>query len=437
MSGDRPTDSVLIVGGGIIGIACAHYLSRAGLRVTVIDRKTTAGACSHGNCGYICPSHVLPLTEPAAIGMAFRSLFNPQAPFRVKPRFSPALWNWMWQFARRCNHRQMLAAGQHLMTILNSSMSEYRRLLAEAPFDCEWSNTGLLYVLKTDRGMEEFAKTDEIVTQHFGVAARRIEGRELPSLDPALRPGLAGAFFYEGDATVRPEALTSGWVRRLEARGVRFLEHCELQAITRTRGRVTKVSTSAGELRAEHFVFAMGAWSPRWSRDLRCPIPIEPGKGYSVTMARPDPCPRLSMLFPEHRVGVTPFRHGYRLGSMMEFVGYDESIPPQRIDQLRASARPYLLAPFTDGDQQTWFGWRPMTWDSLPIIGPVPGLDNAYLATGHNMLGMSLATATGKLISEMIQRQETHIDATAFTPLRFISMRRSNGLSRREPERLT
>ena len=107
------------------------------------------------------------------------------------------------------------------------------------------------------------------------------------------------------------------------------------------------------------------------------------------------------------------------VAAMMEFCGYDSSIPERRIQQLRDSAKPYLIAPFTEGHQQPWYGWRPMTWDSLPIIGPVPRLANAYLATGHNMLGHSLATATGKLIAEIISQRPTHIDPSAYSPQRF------------------
>ena len=125
------------------------------------------------------------------------------------------------------------------------------------------------------------------------------------------------------------------------------------------------------------------------------------------------------MLFPEHKVGVTPFEDGYRLGSMMEFTGFDTSIPERRIRQLRESAKPYLVEPFTEDVHERWYGWRPMTWDSLPIIGRTPQLTNAFLATGHNMLGLSLAPATGKLIAELMQDQPSHIDADAFSPARF------------------
>ncbi len=410
---------VMIVGAGIIGIACGHYLSKAGRRVTVIDQGRVADGCSHGNCGFICPSHVLPLTEPGAIGTALKSLFNPRAPFRVKPRLSPALWQWMWQFARRCNHRQMLSAGGHLKAILDSSLREYRRLVVEESLDCEWKENGLLYVLRTAHGMQEFAKTDRLLTDEFGVTARRLDGEQLPSFDPALKPGLAGAFHYEHDVSVRPDLLNASWARRLQARGVSFLEQCRLERIRKQHGIVVALETSQGEMSADRVVFALGAWSPRLSADLECPIPIEPGKGYSVTMTRPDPCPRYPMLFPEHRVGVSPFETGYRLGSMMEFAGYDTTIPPHRIQQLQDSAAPYLAVPSPCGKLETWYGWRPMTWDSLPIIGRVRKLENAYLATGHNMLGLSLATATGKLIAELIDGRVPHLDPAAYSPGRF------------------
>ena len=419
MNSDSRKDTVLVVGAGVVGIACAHYLHEAGLSVTVIDQAEIASACSHANCGYICPSHVPPLTEPGAFKTALKSLFNPRSPFRVKPRFDPALWNWMWQFARRCNHRQVLTAGKHLQMILDASMEEYHKLMAAHRFDCEWKKDGLLYVLRTPAGMEAFAETDRMLTEHFGVSARRISGEELPEFDEGLKPGLAGAFHYPDDTSVRPDRLNRQWAEHLQKGGVRFLERCRLQTIHKSAGRIDRLVTSEGELEANHYVFAVGAWSSEWSKQLQCRLPIQPGKGYSVTMERPDKAPRHPILFPEHKVGVSPFEDGFRLGSMMEFSGYDTSIPPRRIQQLRDSARPYLTASVDGEAVETWYGWRPMTWDSLPIIGATPELENAHLATGHNMLGLSLAPSTGRLIAEMITKQSGHIDAAPFSPERF------------------
>ena len=259
MNAASPNENVLIVGAGIIGIASAHYLSKAGYQVTVIDQGTIAGACSHGNCGYVCPSHVLPLTEPGAISTAVKSFFNRNAPFRVKPRLNPALWKWMWQFARRCNKRQMLEAAVHLQSILDSSMVEYRQLISTESLDCQWKDSGLLYVLRTNSGLQHFEETDQLLTKEFGVSAKLIDGQDLPTFDPALKPGLAGAFLYEGDSSVRPDRLSASWATLLKQRGVNFVEDCQLQKVVKTGGRVTQLETSQGAFQADGFVFALGA----------------------------------------------------------------------------------------------------------------------------------------------------------------------------------
>lgn len=410
---------ILILGGGVIGVACAHYLHQAGYQVTVIDQHTIAGACSHGNCGYVCPSHVLPLTEPAAIGIALRSLFNPNAPFYVKPTLDPETLKWFWQFAKRCRHKSMIASGRPLKAILDASMAAYHQLVKEEGLKCEWRDSGLLYVLRSQRAMADFAATDQLLTREFNVSARRIEGPELCSLDPSLKPGLAGAFLYETDTMLRPDRLCREWRERLMCRGVRFVESCEVLSAEKEADGIECVITSKGPMTADGYVLATGARSGQLGHLFGCYLPIQPGKGYSVTMPRPAICPSYPMLFPEHRVGVTPFQEGYRLGSMMEFVGFDEQIPSSRVEQLKRSAEPYLKQPHTDGQSETWYGWRPMTWDSLPAIGPASGLRNAYVATGHNMLGLSMAPATGKMIAAMIAGKGPELDPSPFDPARF------------------
>ena len=412
-------DSVVVVGGGIIGIACAHYLRNVGFAVTVIDKEAVGGACSHANCGYICPSHVSPLTEPGAVGLAMKSLFDSDSPFRVKPTLNPKLLSWMWQFARRCNHQQVLDVGKHLKSILDASMREYQRLIPELELDCEWKNDGLLYVFQSGSAMNAFGENARVMREHFGVTYDWIDGTKLSDFDPGLRTGLAGAFHYPGDTSVRPDLMNRHWVERLRGNGVEFIENCQLDSVWTSKSQIDAISTSQGDITAGHYVFAIGAWSKHWSKKLRCELPVQPGKGYSVTMSRPRSSPRYPMLFPEHKIGVSPFENGLRLGSMMEFVGFDKTIPPRRIQQLRDSARPYLVASVDGEAQETWFGWRPMTWDSLPIIGQTGSLSNAYLATGHNMLGLSMAPSTGKLVTELMTGQLPHIDPSPFRPDRF------------------
>ncbi|MEM7351595.1 MAG: FAD-dependent oxidoreductase [Acidobacteriota bacterium] len=415
----EPKERVIVVGGGIVGIGCAHYLQKAGLEVTIIDRAGIGRACSHANCGMICPSHVLPLNEPGALREGLLSLLNPSAPLRIRPQLRLDLYRWLLQFARRCTQGQMLQAGRHLLPILESSIDEYRALFAELPAAGQWKENGLAYVFRDESSFEAFAQTDQLLSETYGVTARRIEGADLETFDPSLRPDLAGAYIYDHDGSVRPDQLVRDWSRHLSCHGVELVEGCGLEDLHTSGRSIESLQTTHGKMQADHFVFALGAWSGKWSAALGCQLPVEPGKGYSVTLSRPAICPRHPMLFPEQRIGVTPFDDGFRIGSMMEFVGWDTSIPPQRIQQLQDAAAPYLLSPVGDEVHETWFGWRPMTWDSLPIIGRVPRLDNAFLATGHNMLGLSMATATGRLIAELIQARPTHIDPRAFAPDRF------------------
>jgi D-amino-acid dehydrogenase len=416
MSGAR---QVVVVGGGVIGAACAYYLTRAGWAVTLLDRGEFGRGCSHGNCGFVCPSHVLPLAAPGAFGMALRSLLRRDAPFRVKPRFDPALWAWLYRFARRCNRRDMVAAGRAIQALLNSSRRLYDALLKEEAIDCEWEARGLLFVFQTPAAMEHYAQTDRLLRESFGLSAIRFDSEALVQREPALKPGLAGGWLYETDAHLRPDRLMASWRRVLEARGVTVRTHCELQSLLPAQGRARAAVTAQGELPADAFVIATGAWTPLLAEHLGCRVPIQPGKGYSLTMPRPARCPSLPLILEEHRVAVTPLRSGYRLGSTMEFAGYDATLDRRRLDLLRQGASHYLHEPYGEVVEEEWFGWRPMTYDGKPIIDRSPARENVWIAAGHNMLGLSMAPATGKLIAELLDDRPPHVDPTPYAASRF------------------
>jgi D-amino-acid dehydrogenase len=411
--------TVVVVGGGVIGTACAWYLSKAGWKVTIVDKGRHGAGCSHANCGFVSPSHVLPLAAPGAARVALRSLFQRNAPFAVRPRFDPALWGWFIRFAARCNRKDMLTAAHGIQALLNSSRSLYDQLLREEPIDCEWQTPGILFIFQSQSGMDHYAETDRLLRDSFNMPARRFDGAALTELEPALKPGLAGGWLYESDAHLRPDRLLSGWRRILESRGVTIREDCEVHGFAAANGTARAVVTSQGELAAAAFVVAAGAWTPFLNQYLGCKVPIQPGKGYSITMPRPARCPTYPLLFEEHHVAVTPMKSGYRIGSTMEFAGYDATLNPQRLQLLRDGVLPYLHEPFAEPVTEEWFGWRPMTYDGLPIIDRSPALANVHLAAGHNMLGLSMATATGKLVAEVLSGQLPHLDPTPYSVRRF------------------
>ena len=417
MNDDRP--HTLIVGGGIIGIACAYYLTQVGRRVTVIDQGEIGGACSHGNCGLVCPSHVLPLAEPGAWREAAKALLSPGAAFRIRPRIDPALWRWLWRFWRRCNHEDMLRSGRAIQPLLTSSMQLYHDLVQDESLHCEWQKRGLLFAYRNEKPCEAYGSVNDLLAAEFNEPARRLSGDELLDFDPALKRGLAGGWYFEHDAHLRPDRLINSWKSRLEQLGVRFLANHELRGFDVRANCVNAARVPDGSIDAETFVVATGAWTPQLSEILGVRIPIEPGKGYSITIPRPATCPRIPMIFPEHRVALTPLESGLRLGSIMEFVGYDSQILPERLRLLTEGASAYLREFIAPSQTDQWYGWRPMTYDSTPVIDRCPGFSNVYLATGHNMLGLSMAPATGRLIAELVAGEMPHLDVSVYSATRF------------------
>jgi D-amino-acid dehydrogenase len=410
---------VAVIGGGVIGTACAYFLMRAGRSVTLIERGRVGSGSSHGNCGFVCPSHVRPLAEPGMVVKGLKSLFQRNSAFAIKPRLDLGLWSWLLHFASRCNERDMIEAGHGIQPLLLSSMALYQDLVERESLDCEFETRGLLFAYRSQEAMSEYAATDRLMGEAFECPARAYDGESLAELEPALRPGLAGGWYYHDDAHLRPDKLMQAWRRVLIAGGTTIRENCEFRGFRFKNGRALVADTVQGEIAADTFVVAAGAWTPLLNEHLGCRVPIQPGKGYSLTMPRPADCPRIPLIFPETRVAVTPFQSGYRLGSTMEFAGYDESIRPERLKLLRDGATDYLKEPYCEPVLEEWFGWRPMTYDSMPIIDRSPKYENVMIAAGHNMLGLSMAPATGKLVAEMIDQGSPHIDPRPYRASRF------------------
>lgn len=413
---------VLIIGGGVIGAACAHWLCEAGAAVTLIERGAFGSGCSHGNCGFVCPSHILPLAVPGAVGNTLKALLRPNSPFSIKPRLDPHLWSWMYQFTRRCNSRDMLSAGRAIQALLDSSRTLYEELFNAGAVAAEWETRGLLFAFDTAAAFDHFEHTNQEMMQTFGAGAgaTRYDARAVVELEPALKPTVAGGYHYPGDAHLRPDRLMASWKAALTARGVTIRERCEFRGFINSGQHPTAAETSHGPLEADSFVIATGAWTPLLKDAFGFRLPIEPGKGYSITMPRPKNCPKIPLIFEEHRVAVTPMQTGYRIGSTMEFAGYDTTVNRSRLQLLRDGAAHYLIEPFAEPVQEEWFGWRPMTYDGKPVIDRSPRHGNVYLACGHNMLGLSMAPATGKLLSELICGQTPHLPLEPYTARRFV-----------------
>lgn len=415
-----PRRPVVVVGGGVVGAASAYYLATAGAPVVLIEKGEFGQGCSHGNCGYVSPSHILPLCRPGAVTDSLKTLLRKNSPFQLRFRFDLDFFSWLWRFARRCNQIDMLQSGQARHALLQSSRTLFDELFAAKVLDdCDWETRGLLFVYQGQRHFEHYAKTDELLRKEFGLGATPWKESELLEREPSLLPGVAGAWMYECDAHLRPDKLMSAWRRRLEQSGVTIREHCELVGVEEGEHSVSALMTSVGRVEVDQVIFATGAWSRLLQTELKAKIPIEPGKGYSITMPRPAICPKYPMIFEQHRVAVTPMQSGYRLGSTMEFAGFDTSLKESRLSLLTDGAKIYLKDPVAEPVVEKWYGWRPMSCDGVPLIGRLPQFRNAWMAAGHSMLGLSMSTGTGKLISELVTGKHPHIDPHPYRLDRF------------------
>ena len=419
-SGAKPGDRVVVIGGGVIGTMCAWNLVNAGLEVTIVDREKFGAACSHGNCGYVSPSHIFPLCQPGAIQKTLKAMLKTNSPFSVKPRWESSFFSWFWNFSRKCNHRDMMLAGQGRHALLQSSKRLYQQLIAAENIECEWQEVGLLFVYDDEKSFARFGKTESLIRENFGVSATPYDGKQLVELEPAIKPGFGGAWHYEGDCHLRPDKLMSQMREKLEQRGVSIVEDFPVQQFVRENGLAKTVLGNGESLEADHFVVAAGAMTPFLNQHLGINVPIEPGKGYSITMPKPARMPKLPIIFEDSHVAITPMKSKYRIGSTMEFVGYDTSINPGRIAILKSAAEKYLYEPYCEPIEEQWYGWRPMTWDGKPVIDQSPAMNNVWIAAGHNMLGLSMATGTGRLVKELMLGEEPHMDPSHFAAARFV-----------------
>jgi D-amino-acid dehydrogenase len=313
----------------------------------------------------------------------------------------------------------MLRSAEAIAALLNSSRELYADAFRTGRLQAQWQERGMLFVFRTPAQMEHYAEVDHLLRTRFDMPATPYSAAQLCELEPALKPDLAGAWHYPRDAHVRPDQLMHSWDARVRQLGVEVRENCDLQGFVTTGRDVVRVQTSQGEIDCEQVILATGAWTAQLQSLLRCSLPIQPGKGYSITMARPRLCPSYPLIFEEDHVAITPFVDGYRIGSTMEFAGFDTRLNPARIQILTNAAKRYLHEPEADPVEERWWGWRPMVFDGKPIIGPAPKLPNVMLATGHGMLGLSMATATARLVRELIMQTTPHIDPKPYSPGRF------------------
>jgi len=414
---------VLIIGGGVIGLATAYYCTRRGWDVTLVERRSAQrDGCSFGNAGMIVPSHFIPLAAPGMVALGLKWMWNPESPFYIKPRLSLELLDWLYQFWRASTPEHVRRAAPLLRDLNFASRAAYAELAALPGHDFGLVQKGLLMLCQTQHGLDEEAKTAAQAVA-LGIPAEVLDARQTAALDPAVRMSVAGSVYFPKDCHLQPDRFVATLQNQLIAAGAELIWDREVTGWRHGTGsNLQAVRLDDGrEVSADEFVICGGSWSPGMVRELRLHLPIQAGKGYSLTLPRPRQLPQICAIFTEARMAVTPMGGTLRFGGTMEISGLNEAIAPRRVRGIINAVSGYY-PDFTPADFDgiaPWRGLRPCSPDGLPYLGRTGRYANLTLATGHAMMGMSLAPITGQLVAGIISGDHPALDLTLLSPDRY------------------
>ena len=410
---------VLVIGGGVVGVCSAYYLARAGWDVTLLEKGEICAGSSYGNGGLVVPGHSIPFAAPGVWVKGLKWMLNPESPFYIKPRLDRELIAWLWRFRGACTAANVHRAVPVIRDLSYASLALYRELAAIEGLEFGFRQDGALKVFRTEKGLEEAVRGEARILEAAGVGVKVLDAAAARQLEPSLLPEVLGGILYPDDAHLIPDAFVKGLAGVAERLGVRVRTATEVLGFTTAGRKIVAVETTRGDFAADEVVLAAGSWSPGLARTLRLALPIQPGKGYSVTYRRPANGPRMPVILGEARMGLTPMGDRLRFAGTLELAGLDLSVNPRRVAAITRAGRGYVTGMEELAIVEIWRGLRPCTPDGLPIIGRARRLSNLVLATGHAMIGVSLGPITGKLVAEIASDRTPTVDVGPLAPDRF------------------
>lgn len=410
---------VVIVGGGVIGLSSAYALHKRGAEVTVVESHPGSHGASVVNAGWICPSLSEPVPSPGLVGTSIKWMRHSDSPLYIKPTLNLDFLRWLIGFWRACNSRQFLASTE-AMAALNKRTFALVDDMAASGVRFEMHQDGILFVFSSALKLEHELKALEPLARYGIVLSKPYWGKEVRELEPALSDSINGGFWYEGERSVRPDTLTTGLSDWLSERGVDITTNAHVTGFDVVNGQVNAVRTTAGRFEADAVLLAAGARSGELAKGIGVRLPIQGGKGYCLDYAPPPVPVSRPIDFAESRFACTPMNGMVRLAGTMELSGINDKVRPERVAAIaRGASRGLRDWPADPSRAKIGNGLRPMTPDGLPAIGWLKGYRNFAVATGHAMLGLTLAASTGDAIADLITTGRTPDILRPFDPARF------------------
>ena len=410
--------SVIVIGGGIVGLSTAFYLRAEGHEVTLLDKGTITEGASFVNAGYLTPSHIVPLAAPGMISKGLKWMLNSSSPFYIKPRLDADLISWGWKFMRSCSKKHVQRSLAAIKEINELSKGLYHEMHASVDFDFHLEDRGVLMAFKTSKA-EKSEYSVMLAAQDLGLDVSLLGLEEVNRLQPGIQMNIAGAYHYRCDAHSTPEVFMNQLKKNTLKSGVEIHTETTVKNFQVRGDRISTVVTDRGNFEADEVVFAAGAWTEELLKPLKIVLSVQAGKGYRINVEAQTGI-SLPCILMESKVGVTPMQGFTRFAGTMEIAGINHNIRENRVNAIAHAATQYYSGLEIDLNdrKQAKCGLRPLSPDGLPFIGRHSSCSNLVLATGHSMMGWSLGPATGKLVTEIISNKKLSMPIDKFSPER-------------------
>lgn len=407
----------VVVGAGVVGLACAAHLQRRGHAVTLVDPEPPGSQCSSGNAGMLSRASCVPVGLPGTAHKVPGWLLDPAGPLVIRPSYLPAIAPWLWRFWRSTSLPRVQQIASALHVLLDPTVVKWRVLAdwAGVPDLVRQEGYAIAY-----RSAQAFAG-DELgrrLRRERGVRIDVLEGRAVREFDPALSPAITHlAVLPEQGHVANPLRLSQALAARLEAGGARFVR-ARVRGFDVVDGRVRRVLTDADPVETAAVVVAAGARSKPLAAGLGANVPLETERGYHVMLGRPTVLPRIPVCDGGAKWFTTPMEDGLRVAGTVELAGLDAAPDWRRADHMLEGIR-RLLPGLAFDTVERWMGHRPSLPDSLPVIGRAPRASNAFFAFGHGHVGLSGGAPTGEIIAALVAGERPHVDPAPYDAARF------------------
>ncbi|MEO8102425.1 MAG: FAD-dependent oxidoreductase [Betaproteobacteria bacterium] len=413
---DKSPD-VLVIGAGVIGLACAFRLAREGRRVLLIDRDQPGLGASFGNAGHIATEQIFPLASPEVVRGALHYLFDADSPLRVQPAYLLPILPWLLRFAWASRRRAYARGVAALCALQATARNDFADLLDAAGASHLLHLRGHLVLVETARAIaaarQEMARLGE-----FGIDTEWLPPAAVNEIAPGITAAIQGAIRFSGSGHVDdPHAVSRLLFDAFIAAGGKFVQ-AAVTAVDGAAGPFVVRADGGARYVAPHLILSCGAWSKPLAVQLGYTVPLDTERGYHITLPGVSSPFNIPVASHERKVIMTPMSCGLRMTGTVEFGGLDLPADPRRVAMLVRHLNA-LAAQIPTQDITTWMGFRPSLPDHLPVLGRVPDGRNLYFAFGHQHLGLTLAGVTARIIAGQVMGREPDIDLAPFSPDRF------------------